>query len=70
MCRLPEANTLPGMTALSLLPKSAAAVGISFPGLCAEIFSHGVDAQKKHLAVPETARNWNTIAINGKVLSL
>src|SRR5690348_14317021 len=25
-----EANTLPGMTALSLLPKSAAAVGIAF----------------------------------------
>ena len=32
-----EANTLPGMTALSLLPKSAAAVGIAFPELCAEI---------------------------------
>jgi D-alanine-D-alanine ligase len=32
-----EANTLPGMTALSLLPKSAAAVGIAFPALCAEI---------------------------------
>jgi D-alanine-D-alanine ligase len=32
-----EANTLPGMTAFSLLPKSAAAVGISFPGLCDEI---------------------------------
>jgi D-alanine-D-alanine ligase len=32
-----EANTLPGMTAQSLLPKSAAAVGISFPELCEEI---------------------------------
>ncbi len=32
-----EANTLPGMTALSLLPKSAAAVGMAFPALCAEI---------------------------------
>jgi D-alanine-D-alanine ligase len=32
-----EANTLPGMTATSLLPKSAAAVGISFPELCEEI---------------------------------
>ena len=29
-----EVNTLPGMTALSLLPKAAAAVGYSFPGLC------------------------------------
>jgi D-alanine-D-alanine ligase len=32
-----EANTLPGMTARSLLPKSAAAVGIAFPDLCNEI---------------------------------
>ena len=29
-----EANTLPGMTAASLLPKSAQAIGISFPQLC------------------------------------
>ncbi len=29
-----EANTLPGMTAQSLVPKSAAAAGISFPDLC------------------------------------
>jgi len=28
---------LPGMTALSLLPKSAAAVGMTFPALCGEI---------------------------------
>ena len=33
----PEANTLPGMTARSLLPQSAAAVGIGFPDLCDEI---------------------------------
>lgn len=32
-----EANTLPGLTATSLLPQSAAAVGISFPELCDEI---------------------------------
>ncbi|NBR97504.1 MAG: D-alanine--D-alanine ligase, partial [Verrucomicrobia bacterium] len=32
-----EANTLPGMTATSLLPKSAAAVGIDFPELCERI---------------------------------
>jgi D-alanine-D-alanine ligase len=32
-----EANTLPGLTAGSLLPKSAAAVGISFPELCERI---------------------------------
>jgi D-alanine-D-alanine ligase len=32
-----EANTLPGMTRGSLLPQSAAAVGIDFAALCAEI---------------------------------
>lgn len=29
-----EANTIPGMTATSLLPKAAAAIGIAFPELC------------------------------------
>jgi D-alanine-D-alanine ligase len=32
-----EANTLPGMTATSLLPKAAAAAGIAFPELCERI---------------------------------
>lgn len=32
-----EANTLPGMTATSLLPQSAAAAGIPFPDLCDRI---------------------------------
>jgi len=32
-----EANTLPGMTATSLLPQSAAACGIDFAALCGEI---------------------------------
>jgi D-alanine-D-alanine ligase len=32
-----EANTLPGLTATSLLPQSAAAVGIPFRALCATI---------------------------------
>lgn len=32
-----EVNTLPGMTATSLLPQSAAAVGIDFPELCERI---------------------------------
>jgi D-alanine-D-alanine ligase len=32
-----EANTLPGMTATSLLPQSGAAVGIPFPELCERI---------------------------------
>lgn len=32
-----EANTIPGMTETSLLPKAAAAVGMDFPALCEEI---------------------------------
>jgi D-alanine-D-alanine ligase len=32
-----EANTLPGMTALSLLPQAAAAAGIDFGALCERI---------------------------------
>jgi D-alanine-D-alanine ligase len=32
-----EANTLPGMTELSLIPKAAAAAGIAFPELCERI---------------------------------
>ena len=32
-----EVNTLPGMTATSLMPQSAAAVGIDFPELCERI---------------------------------
>lgn len=32
-----EVNTIPGMTATSLLPKAAAAAGISFPELCRKI---------------------------------
>jgi D-alanine-D-alanine ligase len=32
-----EVNTLPGMTATSLLPQSARAVGIKFPELCERI---------------------------------
>jgi D-alanine-D-alanine ligase len=32
-----EANTLPGMTATSLLPKGAAAAGIDYPELCERI---------------------------------
>lgn len=34
-----EANTLPGMTATSLLPQEAAAVGIDFPELCERILA-------------------------------
>jgi len=36
-CYCLEANTLPGMTATSLLPQEAAAVGMSYKALCGEI---------------------------------
>ena len=36
-CFCLEANTLPGMTELSLIPQGAAAAGISFPELCERI---------------------------------
>jgi D-alanine-D-alanine ligase len=42
-----EANTLPGMTATSLLPQSAAASGIGFSELCDRICRLGIEA---HLA--------------------
>jgi D-alanine-D-alanine ligase len=32
-----EANTLPGMTPMSLLPQEAAAAGIAYPELCERI---------------------------------
>ena len=38
-----EVNTLPGMTATSLLPQSARAVGIEFPDLCDRICRVGPD---------------------------
>lgn len=37
-----EANTLPGMTPVSLLPQEAAAVGMDFPALCEKILQRGL----------------------------
>lgn len=37
-----EANTVPGMTAHSLVPQAAAKAGIGFAELCVEILSHAV----------------------------
>ena len=39
-----EANSLPGMTGMSLLPQEAAAIGIGYEALCAEIIA--LSAQK------------------------
>lgn len=40
-----EANTLPGMTANSLIPKAAHAAGVSFPDLCEAICRLALDAR-------------------------
>lgn len=44
-----EANTLPGMTLMSLLPQSAAVCGISFPDLCQRICEIALDRANKNL---------------------
>ncbi len=41
-----EANSLPGMTATSLLPKAAKAVGISFEALCDHIVRLALDRKR------------------------
>jgi D-alanine-D-alanine ligase len=42
-----EINTIPGMTATSLLPKAAAAAGITFPQLCRRIVELSWAARQK-----------------------
>lgn len=37
-----EANTLPGMTAMSLIPQEARAIGIEFPDLCMKIIEESM----------------------------
>jgi len=39
-----EVNTLPGMTATSLLPRAAAAAGMDFPALVARLIELGLEA--------------------------
>jgi D-alanine-D-alanine ligase len=45
-----EINTIPGMTATSLLPKAAAAIGITFPELCRRIVELSWAARQKERA--------------------
>ncbi|HEX2091356.1 MAG TPA: D-alanine--D-alanine ligase [Longimicrobiaceae bacterium] len=45
-----EVNTLPGMTATSLLPQSAKAAGISFPELCDRICRLAVERHQRRKA--------------------
>ena len=43
LCYALEANTLPGMTPMSLLPQEAASVGIGFPELCQIIIEESLN---------------------------
>ena len=38
-----ETNTIPGMTATSLLPDAAAAAGMSFPELCIRMIGDALE---------------------------
>ena len=42
-----EVNTLPGLTSASLLPRAAAAVGISFPKLVERICTSSLSRRQK-----------------------
>jgi D-alanine-D-alanine ligase len=44
-----EVNTVPGLTALSLLPDAARAAGVSFPELCERLVQHGVDRHRRRV---------------------
>ena len=46
-CFVLEINTLPGMTETSLLPKAAAAAGISFPQLCDRLANMAAERRKR-----------------------
>ncbi len=46
-----EANSLPGLTATSLLPQSAAAAGISFPELCERICELAIQRRKQKISL-------------------
>jgi D-alanine-D-alanine ligase len=49
-----EANTIPGMTETSLLPKAAAAAGISFPNLCLTIAEQSYQLRETRNRKPES----------------
>ena len=47
-----EVNTVPGLTALSLLPDAASSAGIAFPDLCERLVEHGVARRAGHVGPP------------------
>ena len=44
-----EVNTVPGLTALSLLPDAARAAGIEFDALCQRLVDHAVGRHQRHV---------------------
>jgi D-alanine-D-alanine ligase len=42
-----EVNTVPGLTALSLLPDAARAAGVPFDELCERLLRHGIERQRR-----------------------
>jgi D-alanine-D-alanine ligase len=47
-----EVNTVPGLTALSLLPDAARAAGIAFDELCQRLIDHAVGRHRQHIGPP------------------
>ncbi|HSR24532.1 MAG TPA: D-alanine--D-alanine ligase [Candidatus Eisenbacteria bacterium] len=52
-----EVNTVPGLTALSLLPDAARAAGIQFPELCERLVRHGIERRRRHVGPPVPRRS-------------
>jgi D-alanine-D-alanine ligase len=44
-----EVNTVPGLTALSLLPDAARAAGIAFEDLCQRLVDHAIGRHQRHV---------------------
>ncbi len=47
-----EVNTVPGLTAVSLLPDAARAAGIEFPELCRRLVEHAVGRRHRRIGPP------------------
>ncbi len=47
-----EVNTVPGLTAVSLLPDAARAAGIEFPELCRRLVEHAVGRHQRRIGPP------------------
>jgi len=47
-----EVNTVPGLTALSLLPDAALAAGIAFDEVCQRLVDHAIGRHQRHVGPP------------------